>query len=205
MDSIVLLKIKSLHVRVSQENGLTLRPKGREINTGTIVACLDDSAASPANMGMIDLATGTIQLNWAVIVTLPFTADAFAIGLISQKESDLVRASFEESGQVLDDGSGFDVKGTGKISLGSVLSSAKIPLHNNVIDIRGDGRTRTLVSDLAAGKVLRCALVTESCYVDVALPKSLGGGTQRLNLVGGFLLVPVMILERPERTRRSRR
>ena len=102
MDPIVLLKIKSLHARASQETGLRLRQKGRDILTGPIVAHLDESAESPANMGMIDLATGTIQLDWAVIATLPFMADAFASGSISQKESASVRASFEESGQVLE-------------------------------------------------------------------------------------------------------
>jgi hypothetical protein len=205
MDPIVLLKIKSLHARASEATGLTIRQKGREVFTGTIVAHLDDSAESPANMGMIDLATGSIQLHWAIIATLPFMADAFASGAISQKESALLRASLEESGQVLDDGSGFNVHGTGKIGPGSVLSSAKIVLHNNFVKILEYSRTVTLGSALAAGDVVRCAIVPDSSFLDIALPKSLGGGTHRLNLVGGFLLVPVMSLERPERTKRSRR
>ena len=34
---------------------------------------------------MIDLAAGTIRLQWAVIATLPFTADAFASGAMRPK------------------------------------------------------------------------------------------------------------------------
>jgi hypothetical protein len=205
MDPIVLLKIKSLHARTSPETGLKIRQRGREIAAGTIVAHLDDSAEVPANMGMIDLATGTIQLRWAVIATLPFMADAFASGSIPQKESSPLRASLEESGQVLDDGSGFNVQGTGKIAPGSVLGKSSIALHNNVVELLGNGGKATSIRALAAGEVVRCVLVPNSSYLDVALAKSLGGGTQRLNLVGRFLLAPVMILQRPEPTKRSRR
>jgi hypothetical protein len=205
MDPIVLLKIKSLNARTSPETGLKIRPPGSEIRTVTIVAHLDDSAEVPANMGMIDLATGTIQLRWAVIAKLRFMADAFASGSRSQKESSPLRASLEESGQVLDDGTGFNVQGTGKIAPGSVLGKSTIALHNNAVKLVGDGRAVTSIRALAAGEVVRCALVPDSSYLDVALSKSLGGGTQRLNLVGRFLLVPVMILQRPEPTKRSRR
>jgi hypothetical protein len=205
MEPVVLLKIKALHARSFQETGLTIRYGGSDILTGPIVAHLDESAESPANTGMIDLATGTIRLQWAVIVTLPFTADAFAGGRITEKESAPVRARLDESGQVLDDGSGFAVSGTGQISPGSVLSAATIGAHQNVANAVATGRKAKFGHALAAGKVVRCAFVPESSAVEVTLPKSLGGGTQRLNLIGGFLLVPVMTLQRPDRTKRSRR
>jgi hypothetical protein len=205
MDPIVLFKIGSLHARTVQEDGLKIRHRGREVSTGTIVAHLDDTAEIPANMGMVDLATGTIQLRWGVIAALPLLADAFASGSVAAKESAPVRATLEETGRVLEDGSAFDVKGTGRIGPGSLLSPARIMAHNNIVKILVDGRAATMRRALAAGNVVRCAFVPESSTLDLALPKSLGGGTQRLNLAGGFSLVPVMTLERPERARRSRR
>jgi hypothetical protein len=202
---IVLFKIESLHARTVQETGLTIRQRGLEIVTGTIIAHLDDSAAFPTNMALVDVATGAIQLRWGIIAALPFSADAFASGTLSQKDSSPVRATLDETGQVLDDGSGFQVKGTAQINPGSLLSAARITFHNNFVKIATEGRKSTSVSALASGSGVRCTLVPESSYVDVSLPKSLGGASQRLNLVGGFRLVPVMTLARPEPTKRSRR
>jgi hypothetical protein len=204
MDPIVLLKIGSLHARSVQETGLKIRRQGQDLFTGTIVACLDESAAFPANVGLINLATGTIQLRWAIIAALPFMADAFASGNVSLKESAPLRVSFEEAGQVQDDGCGFDVKGTGQIGPGSVLSSVTIPLQNNFFRICPEPRKKTLSSLLTAGDAVRCALAPES-FLDVVLPKALGGGTQRLNLVGGCLLTPVMTLGQLERPIKGRR
>jgi hypothetical protein len=205
MEPIVLLKIKSLHARSLPETGLSIRYGGSDILTGPIVACLDECAEVPANMGMIDLATGAIRLQWAVIATLPFLADAFASGAISQKDSEPVRATLDEHGHVLDDGSGLDMKATGKISPGSVLSGAKIGSHQNLAKFVRIGRTVNFIAALAAGEAVRCAFVPEFSALEVKLPKSLGGRTQRLNLTGGFLLVPVMMLERPDRSKQSRR
>jgi hypothetical protein len=202
---IVLFKIESLHARTVQETGLTIRQRGTEIVTGTIVAHLDDSAAFPTNLALVDLATGAIQLRWAIIAALPFLADAFASGSLSPKDSSPVRATLDETGQVLDDGSGFQVKGTAQIKPGSLLSAADITLHNNLVQIATEGRKSTSVSALASGAGVRCTLVPESSYLDVTLPKSMGGQSQRLNLVGGFRLVPVMTLAPPQPTKRSRR
>jgi len=204
MGPIVLMKIGSLHARSVQEAGLKLRSRGREFSSGTVVATLDESAEFPANTGMIDLATGTIQLRWGIMVGLPFMADAFASGSVSLKESAPLRVSFEEVGKVREDGSGFDVKGTGQVCPGTMLSSVDIPLQNNLITILPEPRKKTLANALTAGDVIRCALVPES-FLDIVLPKSLGGGTQRLNLVGGFLLTPVMTLGQLQRPVRGRR
>jgi hypothetical protein len=205
MEPVVLLKIESLFARAVQETGLRIRHAGKDILTGPIVALLDDIAAPPANLGMIDLATGTIRLQWAVIATLPFMADAFASGAVPQKARGPVRATLDESGQLLEDGSGFDVNGTGQVSPGSFLSGASIPLHQNPVKGVGTGSVVKLGPALAAGQTVLCTFVPESSIMDVKLPKSLGGGTQRMNLTGGYLLVPVMTLERRARRKRSRR
>jgi hypothetical protein len=202
---IVLFKIESLHARTVQETGLTIRQRGTEIVTGTIIAQLDDSAAFPTNLALVDLSTGAIQLRWAIIAALPLLADAFASGSLAAKDSSPVRATLDETGQVLDDGSGFQVKGTAQIKPGSLLSAADITLHNNLVQITTEGRKSTSVSALASGAGVRCTLVPESSYLDVTLPKSMGGQSQRLNLVGGFRLVPVMTLAPPQPTKRSRR
>lgn len=204
MDPIVLLRIGSLHARSVQETGLKIRRQGQEFYTGTIVACLDESAPFPANVGLVNLATGAIHLRWAVIAALPFMADAFASGSIAVKESAPLRVSFEEVGQIDKDGCSFDVKGTGEVCSGSLLSSADVTFQNNLVRIHPEPRKKTLSSILSGGDVVRCALAPES-YLDVALPKALGGGTQRLNLVGGFLLAPVMTFGKLERPIKGRR
>lgn len=204
MDPTLLLRIGSLHARSVQETGLKIRRQGHEFYTGTIVACLDESAPFPANVGLVNLATGDIHLRWAVIAALPFMADAFASGSIAHKESAPLRVSFEEVGKVGADGCSFDVEGTGKICPGSLLSSAEIILQNNLIRIHPEPRKKTLSSILSGGDAVRCALAPES-FLDVALPKNLGGGTQRLNLVGGFLLTPVMTFGKLERPIKGRR
>ncbi len=201
MAPIVLLRIEALHVRTS--TGLKLSYKGRELPTGTIVAHLDGAAPFPANTGMLDVETRALRLNWAIIAALPAMAEAVAGGVLSPKESGPVKASFDEVGKVRDDDSGFDLKGKGQISPGSLLSGAKIPDHSNPGFIRPVSAKATLERTFAAD-VVQCAFES-GAYLDVALPKSLGGGTQRLNLVGGFQLVPVMTLARPERAKQSRR
>jgi hypothetical protein len=205
MEPVVLVKIKSLHVRSRQETGLKIRLGKSDALTGPVAATLDDSAAAPANSGLIDLAAGTIRLQWVVIATLAFTADAFASGAIAQKDSDPVRVSLDESGQVFDDGTGFEVKGTGQIGPGSVLSAASIPEHQNVIRFIQVGSTTNFKKVLAAGNAVRFAFVPDSSAVKVKLPKALGGGTQNLNFVGGFIPVPLMTLARPNGTKRTRR
>jgi hypothetical protein len=205
MEPIVLVKIKSLHVRILQETGLNIRFGKSEIPTGPIAASLDDCAEVPANTGMIDLAAGTIRLQWAVIATLSFTADAFASGAIPPKDSAPIRVTLDESGQILDDGSGFSVKGTGQIGPGSVLSAATIPTHQNVALFVRIGSTVNFRIALAAGDPVPFAFVPDSSAVDLKLPKSLGGGTRHVNLVGGFVLAPLMTLDRPDRTKRTRR
>jgi hypothetical protein len=202
MDQIVLLKIESLHARVVQEAGLKLRQKRREFFTGSIAAHLDEKADPPANLGLINLTTGAIHLRWAIIATLPVTADAFAAGQVSQKESGPLRVSFDEVGQVLKDGCGFDANGGATIAPGSLLGSATIKLHSNEVRTIPDEPPMTRA--LANGNPARCALIPSS-YLDLTLPSSLGGGTQRLNLVGAFVLVPVLSLGGRAGTKRTRR
>ncbi len=211
MDPIVLFKIESLHARTVQETGLKIRQKGHDILTGIIVATLNENAAPPANLALVDLATGAIQLHWAILATLPFLADAFASGSVPHKDSAPIRATLEESGQVASDGARFEVRGTAQIKPGSVLGATKVSLHNNLVQMTPEDRDPTSGPVLASGQVVRCTFVPESSYLDVALPKNMGGGSQRLNLIGGFLLVPIVTLARPEppertgRTKRSRK
>jgi hypothetical protein len=201
MDRIVLFKIASLHARTSPDSGLSLRIAKDEVQTGTIVAHLDDRAAPPANFGLIDLETGAIKLQWAVTAELPIVADAFAGGTVAREHSAPVRVALEESGQVLEDDSGFSVKGTGRIEPGSLLGKSMIPLHVNLVKILPDGRVKTFSRALSGSGLVRCAFVSESSYLDLGLPKSLGGGKQRLNVVGGFSLQPVMTLPGTKTTR----
>ncbi len=205
MDSIVLFKLESLHARTVGDKGLTIRQRGHEISTGTIVAHLDHAAESLTNIALVDVATGAITLKWTVIAAMPTLADAFAAGSLTQKERSPVRVTLEESGHVFENGSGFAVKGAAQIHPGSFLSGARIDLHNNQMQITADGPKAPTGSLLASGSVVRCTLVPESSYVDITLSKSMGGGSHRLNLIGGFLLVPVMTLARSEQPKRGRR
>jgi hypothetical protein len=202
MDQIVLVKIESLHARVMQEAGLNFRMKGREFVTGTIAAHLDEKAAPPANLGLVNLTTRKIRLRWAIIATLPAMADACAAGQVSEKELGLVKISFDEQGQFQKDGSGFDAKGGGEMAAGSVLSSAVIKSQPNGFGAIPAGLD--IVRALGNGSTVRCALKPES-YIDLALPKSLGGEKRRLNLTGGFRLVPVLTLGPLAETKRTRR
>jgi hypothetical protein len=204
VDPIVLFKITVLHARSVPETGLRVRQRGQEAITGTMVAILDDSAPFPANMGVVDLASGAITLRWAVIATFPYLADAFASGRIPPKDSGVVRVSLEESGQVLDDGTGFNVQGTGQVAPGSIFSQAKVDAHVNFVQFV-DGSGPTLKRAFTHGDPVRCVLVPDSCYLDITLPKALGGGSQRLSLVGGFTLLPLVTLRRTEGGRRGRR
>ena len=63
----------------------------------------------------------------------------------------------------------------------------------------------TLKRAFTHGDPVRCVLVPDSCYLDITLPKALGGGSQRLSLVGGFTLLPLVTLRRTEGGRRGRR
>jgi hypothetical protein len=192
VDQIVLLKIESLHARVVQEAGLKLRRGGHEFYTGTIAAILDATADPLANLGLLNLSTGLIHLRWAIIATLPIMADASAAGEVLQKESAPLRVSFDEIGEVAKNGYSFDAMGGGEIAPGSLLSSATISSQNNRMrTIPVGGKKISLNRALAKGDSVRCALIPES-YLDIVLPKPLGGGKHRLNLVGGFVLAPLL-------------
>lgn len=204
MASVILLKIESLQVRVIPDTGLRLRYRGQEFSTGMMIAQLDDGAVGPVNMGMVDLASGAILLRWAVLVSIPSLADAVAAGSIDPEHCGPVRVSIEESGQVLPDGSGFNMKGTGRFEPGSLLSPAIILPHPNGMVLQRGGRARTLVRALGAGGPVPCVFVPERCHMDFALPKSLGGDTQRLNLAGGFSLRPITTLRTPRKGSRGR-
>ena len=206
MEPIVLVKIKSLHAQSSgnrTENSLR-QERNRH---GPSVACLDDSAAVPANTGMIDLAAGTIRLQWAVIATLPFTGRCLRQRRHLAKDSASVRATLDESGQILDDGSGFRCKGHGTNRPRVCPQCGK---HSHASKrrprIRPESAVWSTSTLLLPPAIPYGALLCPSLpFLQVKLPKSLGGGTQRLNLMGGFVLVPLMTLERPDRTKRSRR
>lgn len=205
MDHIVLLKIDSLHARIVEEVGLKIRLKQREVHTGTIAACLDETALPPENLGLLNVTTGAIRLRWSIIATLPLLADATARGLISEKESGQVRVSFDESGHVLEDGGGFDATGGGSVAPGSIFGGVHVEIQSNFVRTVSDARKSAthLTREVARGGSVRCALIPES-YLDLTMPKSLGGGKQRIHLVGGFVLTPLMTLGHPT-TKRAKR
>ncbi|MGD9724471.1 MAG: hypothetical protein AB7O59_24815 [Pirellulales bacterium] len=205
MDQIVLLKIESLHARVVQPNGIKLRQKGKDIYTGMIAAYLDEAAGPAANHGLVNLTTGEIRLQWAIVATLPIMADAFAAGEVSEKESQPLRVSFDEAGVIPEGGDAFEAIGGGQVASGSLLSGARVMSQSNHMKrIPDRGDRVSLTQALARGKPVRCALTPES-VLEIALPKSLGGGTQKLNLLGGFVLAPVMKMGGREAVRRKAR
>jgi hypothetical protein len=200
MDPLILLRITSLHARTG--GSFKIKIGGKEIESGPIAACLDVSAPIPANLGLLDLATRMISLRWSVTVGLPFLADVFASLPADLSES--VRMSFEETGQVHEDGSGFDAYGTGEVAPGSLFSDAFVPFQSNFIIISPKRSLRSTGRALAAGTPIRCVFRPES-FLDIVLPDSLGGGTHRLSLAGGFVLTPVMTLPRTMKGVRKRR
>jgi hypothetical protein len=204
MDQIVLLKIESLHARIVHEGGIKLRYKRRDLFTGSIAAVLDETAAPPANLGLLNLTSGAIRLQWSILVTMPFLADAVAGGQVSEKERGLLRITFDESGKMLPNDSGFDATGGGSIGPGSFLSGAKIFFQSNFIRTPPAPGKMPCCKTLASGKSVPCALLPES-YLDVLLPASLGGGEHRLNLTGGFVLVPIMTLDARATSKKTRR
>jgi hypothetical protein len=194
MDRVALFRIGSLHARAVQENGLRFRHRGREILTGPVVAQLDDRADPSGNLGLVNLSAGAVRLRWSITVTLPFLADAAAAGLVPEKDGGPLRVRLEESGGVLPDGSGVSVRGTGHVLPGSFFSQAGVAAHANLFKTSGGAPAAALRRAATAGDPVACVLVPEASHLDVALPRSLGGGTQRLNLTGGFSLLPVMTL-----------
>ena len=190
MSRILLLKMESLVVRTTDYNGLKLRFKGDEISSGVIVGSTDESAAAPGNLGMIDLDSGIIQLSCAAVATLPMMADAVAGGYIPRSQAGPIKLLFNEVGKVREDGSGFDSEGKGTIGPGSFLSSASIPEKNNGVAISAAHGKAHLIQALAAGESAACTILPQS-FIDLKLPRTLGGGTQRLHIMGGFTLVPL--------------
>ncbi len=193
MSSVILLKIESLHVRTVQEKGLKLRMDEGVFHTGPLVASLDESAPMPANYGLLNVTTRSIRLHWSVIVTMPFVADAFVHGIITEKNCAPMRVTFEEEGKVLDDDSGFNAEGPGGVAPGSVLSGVTFPGQENFVRMPEMKHKRKLMHTLCAGKKAPCILTPDS-NLELTLSKSLGGGKQRINLTGGFFLVPIMTL-----------
>jgi hypothetical protein len=205
MDSVILFKLVSLHVRTAQERGLKLRLQKKEFVTGPFVGHLDESAEVPDNLGVIDLTTGAVTVRWAVVATVPLVADFFGGGQLKQVDSDLVRLLLEESGHLLEDGSGFDLRGRGLVRPGSLFSKVKITAHPNLVKLVGVKAGVTVQRALATRDIVRFSFVSEASYLDVVLPGFLGTGTHRLNLVGGFSVVPLMSASGTERSRRAQR
>jgi hypothetical protein len=205
MDHIVLLKIESLHARLVRAEGLKLRYKRRDFLTGSITAVLDETADPPANLGLLNVSAGSIRLCWQIVVTMPFLADACLAGQLSGKERGVVKITFDESGPVKDDDSGFDAKGSGSIIPGTIFDGAMLPLQSNLVRTpAAANKIIPLAKTLASGKPVPCGLLPES-YLDVVFPSSLGGGTHRLNLAGGFVLVPILTHGKSTGTKRTRR
>ncbi len=205
MERVLLVKIDSLQARAVQDNGLKFRYKRRDFVSGPIVAHLDETASPPANLGLINVSTGEIRLSWAIIATIPLTPAALAAGELSDKEGGLLRMTFDETGKVLEDGSGFDAFGGGTIGSGSLFSGALLASQSNFARVTASTKkTPHLARTLTAGGSVSLVLIPES-FLDVTLPKSLGGETQRLNLTGVFTLSSILALGNVEGAKRSRR
>jgi len=192
MSRIMLLKIESLLVRTVDLNGLKFRLKGNEVSTGVVVGSTDEIARAPGNTGLIDLDSGSIQLNCAAVATMPMMVDAMTAGHIPPSQTGPVKLSFSEFGTVKEDGSGFNTEGKGSIGPGSILSSASIPAKNNGVACPpARGKTHShLIQSLASGESVDCVISPES-FLDIKLPRPLGGGSQRIHIMGGFTLVPL--------------
>jgi hypothetical protein len=130
MTEVVVFRIKTLHARSMQETGLLLRHRDNEFYSGPIVACLDEMAAAPGNLGVVDFSTGAIKFHWCTLVTMPFLADAFAENYLPVSEAAPLRVSFEEEGMVV--GDGFVAQGPGWVHDGSIFSHAVVASVNNV-------------------------------------------------------------------------
>jgi hypothetical protein len=201
MDPLVLLQITSLHARTLGSLKLTIG--GKVTEAGPIVASLDPSAGPPANLAMLDLSTRMITLRWCVMAGLPALADMFA-GLPADR-SDAVCVTFEETGQVNEDGSGFDAYGGGEVAPGSFLSDAELEFQSNFITFGGRRPSfKAFSRSVLGGTPVRCVMRPES-FLDFALPSALGGGTHRVNITGGFVLEPAMHLPRTMKGVRKRR
>src|SRR5262249_37741036 len=135
---------------------------------------------------------------------IPVMADRFAAAQIPYKDSGPVRLWLEESGRVSNDGSEFRVKGTGYFAPGSAFSNATIEAHQNFIEVIGTGPEKNLKRALAKGKPVRCAFKPGSSFLNLTLPKALGGGNHDLHLVGGFTILPVNGSGSAQSSRRGR-
>lgn len=202
MNDVVLFKIESLHVRTIGDNGLTLRRDGQDIRTGPILAHLDESVEAPGNMGMFDGNTGAVQIRWDIVATVPFLADAMAAGRMPLEDGGLIRVTLEEHGKVQEGNGSFKLKGNGRIHPGSFLSAADIVAHPNMLRVLGS-RSMPFSRAIASGNPFRCAIDSEGSHVELNLPDALGGGSQRLKITGGFAVVPLMSLSRPQTRRRT--
>lgn len=194
MDQVYLVKMESLQARVVKESGMTLRIGGKDVVTGTISGVLDDSAGPQANLGIVNATTGAIHLRWSIVATLPILADLLAAGAVAESESGVLRVAFEEVGQLSPDGSGFTSNGFAKIAPGSLLSKAQVLAHSQIVRVV-DPKQPSIVKALSRGRSVRCAFLPKS-QIDAQLPRSLGGGTHHLNLMGGFALVPALTFGR---------
>ena len=190
MDKLLACRITSLHARTGLDPDSKLRYRRKELDTGAVVAHLDPNAMLPDNLGLINLTTGAIKIRWAVVATLSLLVDASAQGLLPDEEAEPVRLWFEESGKITD--KGFRVRGNGGILPGSIFSgSSGIACANAAELVSGDG---PFLKKLAGGRPVKLAFVPKSSTLDLAFPSQLGGGTHRLNLVGGFSLIRIMTL-----------
>jgi hypothetical protein len=209
MNEIVVFKITSVHTRSIQETGLKVKHRGREFYTGTVVTCLNDHAQAPDNIGIIDLATGAMKIRWSLIATMPMLADAYARGEVDEQESSPLYVVFEEEGHIHDSDDGFTVNGPGKIQDGSLFSGCIVASDNSGTRIlpntpRSDDSTspsgrkphRSLTQQILHGEPVHFMFEPEFSTVEVAFPVALGGTKQRLNLVGGFSIRPIMTLPR---------
>jgi hypothetical protein len=196
VDSLVLFQICSLHARTVQEAGLKIVHRGKEFYTGPIVAHLDQPRDEPGNLGLVDLASGSMRVRWCCAATLPFLADAISRGEVADHESGPVRVVFEESGHMLDDGDGFDVKGPGKVLDGSLFRDCIVATTNYAAVACERLSTGFFTRELASGRTVQLAFAPELCTLDVKLSADLGGTAQRLHLTGGFSVRAVMTLPR---------
>lgn len=201
MEPIALFRIASLHVRM--DGTLNVEFGGQEVPVGPVVATLDETASYPTNLALLDLATRIITLRWAVTATVPFLADAFARDLLPDGQGDSVRVWFEETGQLDEDGSGFSAYGPGEVAPGSLFAGVTFP-QSNFVRFAPKRTTRSLARATTSGTPVRCVFDPAS-FLDVNLPERLGGASGRMTLVGGFTLVPTMVLPRTLRSGRRRR
>lgn len=189
VDRFVLFKVQNAHVRGVEEAGIRFKYKGRDLNTGPVVAQLD--ASTQDNFGVIDLETGKLKIRWTFLISMPLLSDIYSVGDTLPTNNGYLKAGFEESGYLTYEGKSLQVEGPGWVSDdmglfdGTIISSTNGP---------GPRDAKSLIDDIVTERLIHLPFNPDYSSLNIQLPQSLGGYEQRLHLTGGFAIKKIMSL-----------